>query len=117
MHELLFRNSVSKDKKRTELFSSELMENTGAVQELEKKTVYAVKEILEFTDPFDLELFLNQKKKEGAPPQTFIIRNRNTRQRKDKVLYKVVGSQYVVLGDKVFVLQSSQYVKKTIAYK
>jgi len=117
MRELLIKNSISKDKKRTELFLSERFEKGEIIQEIEKRTVYKVKEILEFADVFDLELFLNRKKNEDSFLQRFIVRHRATRAGREQFIYKIVGEQYVIAKDKVFILKVSQYVKKTILLK
>ncbi len=117
MRELLVKNRISKDKKRGELFLSEHYEKEDVIQEIEKKTVYKVKEILEFTSISDLELFLNQKNKDGVPTQRFIIRNRDAKTGTLKVTYKITGEQCVVLNEKVVIVKVSQYVKKTIISK
>ena len=117
MRELLVKNFVSKDKRRTELFLCEHYENNGIVQEIEKKTVYRLKEILEFTDIFDLELFLERKKADIALRQKFVIRHQSKKTGTEKFIYKVVGDQYIVLSDKVVIFKMSQYVKKIIIHK
>ena len=117
MRELLFKNLVSKDKKRTELLLSEHFEGEGIVQDIEKRTVYRVKEILEFTDTSDLELFLSQKNKENSTSRRFIIKSRTTRTATSKFIYKIIGEQFVVLNDKVFRLEVSQCLKKVIIHK
>ena len=117
MRELLLKNYISPDKKRSELLLTEYFETEHSVLNFEKKTVYKVKETLEFTDIFDLELFLSQKKKEEIPPQTYIVKSRDKRKGRIKVLYKTVGIQHAVLGDKVFVVEVSQFVRKIVEHK
>lgn len=117
MRELLLKNLISRDKKRSELFLSEHFEKDGIVQDFEKRTVYRVLEILEFTDTVDLELYLTQKKKEDSDVQTFIIKSKNRRDGISRFIYKVVGHQYVVLADKIYVMKVSQYIKRTASLK
>ena len=114
MRELLLKNFVSKDKRQKELFLSEHFESEGIAQDFEKKITYTVVDILEFTDTLDLELFLEQKKKEDLI-QTYVVKARNTRAGINKFIYKIVGEQYVVFADKVFVLKISQYIKRVAA--
>jgi len=114
MRELLFKNCVSKDRRKTELFLSEHLEKDGIAQDLEKKISYAIKDILEFTDICDLEVFLQQKAEDDHAVQTFIISNYNTKTGMARFIYKIVGEQYLVLGDKILVLKVSQYIKKTM---
>ena len=117
MREILVRNLVSNDKRRKELFLSECFENEGKLHEIEKRTVYKVKAILDFTSEFDLHLFIDQKLKEESNTQRFIIRKHDKRSGRDGLFYKVTGEQFVMLKDKVLILKVSQYVKKTIIHK
>ncbi len=111
MHELLLKNKTSNDKRRSELFLSEHFEKDHVIQDVEKRIVYAIKEVLEFTDPVDLVAFLEQKKKQDKTPQVFLIRSHNTKEGINKYIYKVVGEQVVVLDDKIFILKVSHYLK------
>ncbi|MFA5059233.1 MAG: hypothetical protein WC676_01215 [Candidatus Omnitrophota bacterium] len=117
MRELLFKNLVSKDRKRTELFLSEHLEKDGLAQHVEKRTVYKIKEILEFTQPADLQLFIDQRKKDAHQPQTYIIRTIDKKQATEKYICNMVGLQYAVLGDKIYVLEVSQGIKKIMTYQ
>jgi hypothetical protein len=117
MRELLVKNLVSKDKKRKELFLSEHFEKEGVIQEIEKRTVYRIKAILEFTDISDLELFLNQKSKEDFAEQRYVIKNRSNKSGIYKFIYKILGTQYVVLDDRIIVVFVSQYMKRTLFMK
>ena len=114
MRELLFKNFVSKDRRKTELFLSEHFANNGFAQDLEKRITYRIKEVLEFTDIFDLELFLKQKSAQDTPSHTFIVRNQNSQRGTAKIIYKILGEQYLVVGDRIVIVKVSQHVKKTI---
>ncbi len=113
MREMVLKNLISDDKRRREIFVSERTERQNFIQALEKKSVYVVKEVLDVTQNFDLELFLLQKKSEGCfkPAKTFIIKIHDTHEGKDKFIYKVIGDQYLVLNDKIFLLGVVQYLK------
>ncbi len=117
MRELLFKNSLSCDKKRSELFQTEYFETENSILNFEKKTTYMVKDILEFTDIFDLELYLAQKKKKEIPPQTFIVKNCDKRKARIKIIYKTLSHQHVVLGQRIFVLKVVQFIRKTVSFK
>ena len=117
MRELLFKNNISSDRKRSELLQTEYFETDNSVLNFEKKTTYMVKDILEFTDIFDLELYLSQKKKEALTPQTFIVKNRDKRKGRIKIIYKTLSRQHVVVGQKIFVLKVVQMIRKTVSYK
>lgn len=113
MREMLLKNLISEDKRRREIFVSEHTQRENLIQDLEKKSVYVIKEVLDVTQDCDLELFLHQKKTEGLfkPAKTFIIKIRDTKQERVKFIYKVLGDQYVVLEDKIYLLGVVQYFK------
>lgn len=107
------KNLISEDKRRRELFICEHSERDNIIQDIEKKTVYAVKEVFDVTSEFDLELFLRQKKTEGLfkPAKTFIVKIQDTKEGRTKFIYKVLGEQYIVVEDRVFLLGVTQYLK------
>ncbi len=113
MREMVLKNMISEDKRRRELFCAEHSQRNNCTQDIEKKSIYAIKEILEITQDFDLELFLKQKKEKGLfkPTKTFIVKIQNTKEAKVKFIYKAFGDQYIVSGDKIFILNVAQYFK------
>ncbi|GEM_PF-1855675 len=117
MHELLFKNRISPDKKQRELFLSEHFEKPNYSQDIEKKTIYKVKQVLEFSDPKDAELFLNKESAHNPHVERFIVKSRSKKDATDKFIYKIIGNQYVLLKDKIIVLKIVQYVKKTFTYR
>ena len=96
---------------------NEHYEKEGVIQEIEKKTVYRIKSVLDFTNIADLDLFLEQKKRENAAPSRFLIRSRDKQTGTTRFFYKIVGEQFVLLKDKVIVMKVSQYVKKIVTRK
>ncbi len=113
MRKLLFKNTKSLNKKRSELFFAEHVQRGTITQDIEKRTVYRIKEILEFTDSLDLALFLDAKK-DDTKPQTFIINSLNTKKLVKTYTYKVIGEQLVVINDKVIILKVTYCYKRTI---
>ncbi len=113
MREMVMKNLISEDKLRRELFVSERTEGKNLVQDLEKKSTYVIKEILDVTQDCDLQLFLQQKKTQGLfkPAKTFIVRIQDSKEGKVKFVYKVLGDQYIVVKDRIFLLGVTQYLK------
>jgi len=113
MRELVLKNLRSNDKRRKEIFLSESCERKGCLQKLEKRSVYFVKDVMQITDNFDLELYLDQKRNEGMlhPKQTEVIKTHNSKEAKDKFTYKVWGDLYAVLDNKVYLVGLTQYLK------
>lgn len=113
MKELLVRNFASPNKRKREFLTSEYRHQNGINQRIEKKTIYKVKEILQFTDCFDLELFLKRKKQEILP-QTFIVRSCKKEEGQIKIVRKTISEVYAILDDRIFVIQVSYRAKTTI---
>jgi len=96
---------------------SEHFEAQGIVQDFEKRIIYSVQQVFQYTDKKELEVFLNQKVQKDSPPQTFVIKTRDSKGKKETSIHKVTGLQYIVLKDKVVILKAIQLVKKTILIK
>ena len=114
MRKLLFKNRISPNKKRKELFMSEHLEDNGVSQDFEKRIIYAVQQVFEYKDKKDLEDFINTKVSKDLEPETFIVKERCTKDKTERVIHKVTGLQYVVLKEKVVVLKILQVIKRTI---
>ena len=115
MRELLFKNCISADKKRTELLLTEHLERKRFTLDIEKKTIHAIKSVLAFTHPGDLHNFLKEFKEDHFAPQIFMIKKFNSDKREKKILCKIVGDQVVVLRNFIIILKTTQYVKKIIS--
>ena len=113
MRELLLKNRISSDRKRKDILLLESYERGGCLQRLEKRLTYAVKDIVRINDDFDLEAYLDQKRKEGQlePRHTHIIKSRNSKASKDEFTYKVSGDIYTVSGDKLYLINLNQCLK------
>ncbi|MFC1593931.1 hypothetical protein ACFL38_01225 [Candidatus Omnitrophota bacterium] len=106
MREIVLKNLVSANKRKREVCISESMDESGMTQKMEKRTIYVVKEVLEITSDFDLQLFLLQRTKEGKlkPKQTFVTRVSSQDQAEEKFYYKVYGDTYTIVDDKIFLI-------------
>ena len=113
MREMVLKNLVSDDKKRREIFISESLNEQGAIQKLEKRTIYIIKEVLKVTPDFNLQLILNQRQNEGKmqPKQTYFTRISNSNKSEEKFIYKVYGDSYAMIDDKLFIIRLVQYLK------
>lgn len=112
MRELLFKNLISANRKRKELFMLEHFEEEGVVRELEKRFVYTIKDIFKYRRKKELEAYLNERVEKDSVPQTYIVRSYDSREAREKIIYKITEIQYIVFKDKVVVLQLTQNIKK-----
>ena len=114
MRQLLFKNFISKDKRKAELFLSEHFEQNGIIKEIEQKTVYRIKEILQFPHKTDLDLYLKRCPLFKSSVQRFIVRKRTPRQGTENYFYKTIANQHLVIQDKVVILSTIRYIKRTL---
>ena len=113
MRELVLKNLISPNKKRRAIFLSESYEKEGCLQKLEKRSVCVIKDIVQITDNFDIEAYLDRKKKDGKfnPQQTYIVKTHDSKKLRDKFIYKIQKDLYTVLDNKLYVARIVQNLK------
>lgn len=91
MRDLVFKNLTSADKKRRILSSSEILEKEGIRSTIRRHFVCIVKEVKE--------------KQEARPlPSLYILKERNTREQREKFSCRIKNSLYAVNKDKVYLI-------------
>jgi hypothetical protein len=91
MRDLLFKNLTSGDKKRKILVSSEVLDKQGIRSVIRRHFVCIVKEVKDTT-------------MERPLPQVHIVKEHNTRQRREHFFCKIKGSVYLASGGKLFLI-------------
>lgn len=91
MRDLLFRNLTSHNKKRRILASSEIMDKQGVRSIIHRHFVCIVKEI---------------KDKELAKPEPYlyVLKERNSREQREKFFCRIKGSLYAVHKGRLFLI-------------
>ncbi len=91
MRDLLFKNLTSDDKKRKILASSEIMDKQGVRSIIHRHFVYIVKEI---------------KDKQIAKPEPYlyVLKERNSREQREKFFCRIKGSIYAVHKGRLFLI-------------
>ena len=113
MRELLMKNQLSCNKRCHNIFFLEHFEKDGFIQDFERKTVCIIKDILEYTDTSDLKLFLSRRKQADPARQIYIVKSSDSLKGSCRLIYKMTGTHYVILRDKIYVFKVIQYVKKS----
>ncbi len=91
MRDLLFRNLTSCDKKRRILASSEITDKEGVRSVIHRHFVCMVKEI-------------NDKQVSKPAPYLYVLKERNSREQKEKFFCRIKGSLYAVHKGKLFLI-------------
>jgi len=91
MRDLLFKNLTSADKKRKILISSEVMDQPGVRCIIRRHFICIVKEI-------------KDTNKQRPLPYLYILKERNTREQKEKFFCRIKGSVYALSKGKLFLL-------------
>ena len=90
MRDLLFKNLTSNDKKRKILASSEIMDKQGVRSIIHRHFVYIVKEI--------------DKQISKPEPYLYVLKERNSREQREKFFCRIKGSIYAVHKGRLFLI-------------
>lgn len=101
MRDLLFKNLISEDKKRRMISSSEIVDKSGVRTIVRRHFIYFAKEIQD-----------NQTTKPS--PCLFVLKEHNTKEKKEKFYCRMKGSIYTVSGGHLFLVQFMHSLKITI---
>ena len=91
MRDLLFKNLTSNDKRRKIITSSETVENQGVRSVIRRHLVCIVKEV-------------KSASSEKTTPDIHVIRERNTREGREKFFFRIKGSVYAVSKGRLFLI-------------
>ncbi len=91
MRDLLFKNLTSNDKKRKIIASAEIVDKQGVRSIIRRHFICMVKEV--------------KDNRMGKPlPHLYVIKERNTREHKEKFFCKIKGSIYTIYNSKLFLI-------------
>lgn len=91
MRDLLFKNLTSPDKKRKIITSSEIVDKEGVRSVIHRHFVCIIKEI-------------KNSQIQRPLPYLYILKERNSRERKEKFFCRIKGSIYAVNNGRLFLI-------------
>ncbi|MDD5431798.1 MAG: hypothetical protein PHO70_02280 [Candidatus Omnitrophica bacterium] len=91
MRDLLFKNLTSADKKKRIISSSEITDNQGIHSIIRRHFICMVREVV-------------GAKLEKPLPYLYILKEHNTKERKEKFFCRIKSSTYVVSHGKLFLI-------------
>jgi len=102
MRDMLFKNLTSTDRKKRIIATSETVDKQGIRSIINRHFVCMVKEIK------DSEL-------EQPHPYLYVLKERNTKQQKEKFFCKIKGSLFAVCDDKLYLILFMHSLKIILA--
>lgn len=102
MRELVFKNLISKDKKRRDLYISEVDERNGVKTVTKRHSVYIIRESRKITDQNELIKWQKEKSVNCKKRHVFIFKKKDTKSKKDSFICDVVGKFYAVVKDELY---------------
>ncbi|MFH0738309.1 MAG: hypothetical protein V2A59_00405 [Candidatus Omnitrophota bacterium] len=91
MRDLLFKNLTSNDKKRRIIATSEVTQKQGVRSTIHRHFVSIVKEV-------------KDKQPEKPASYIYVLRERNTREQRERFFCRIKGSMYMVNNGKLFLI-------------
>ncbi|MFH1782681.1 MAG: hypothetical protein ABH848_03595 [Candidatus Omnitrophota bacterium] len=96
MRELVFKNLTSIDKKRRDLYISEVIENNGVKTITKRHSVYIIGKPADMNSQKGLESTSQTVSKSPSKRHVFIFKKHDTKSKKDSFVCDVVGQFYAV---------------------
>lgn len=103
MRNLVFKNITSQDRTRRKIITAEIADREGVRSVIRRHFVYMVKEMQR--DPGDVQ----------PAPCVYIVKERNTREQKERFFCKIKGSVFVVKGGRLFLVNFIHSLKICLA--
>lgn len=91
MRDLIFKNLTSNDKRRRRIASSEIVNKEGVRSIIQRHFVYIVKEI-------------QDSQIQKPLPYLYVLKERNSREQREKFFCKIKGSIYAVSNGRLFLI-------------
>jgi hypothetical protein len=98
MRDLLFKHLTSDDKRKRVICSSEIVDKQGVRTIVRRHFIYFVREVEN-----------NQVEKQA--PYLFVLKERNTKQRKEKFYCRMKGSVYAVCKGRLYLIHFMHSLK------
>lgn len=104
MREILYKNLTNIDNRKRDLCIREVVEKGGITARVEKRCIYFVRDIICIKDPSDVECLKSLRETNDARKKRHfhVIRKHNSDTGEDKLICKVAGTLYAVMGRCVF---------------
>ena len=98
MRELVFKNLISEDRTKKDLYISEVVDKNGMRTVMTRHSIYKIGDHNKITNPEEITKWHSNQIRNNKR-QVFILKRRDTKLKKDIFACDVVGDLYVVVDD------------------
>ena len=106
MREVLFKNLTSVNGYKKDTFLKEQFEKDGVLAKAERRYFYFIKSVIKLKDDQEMQGWV--KEQENCPPAKkrhfYILKEHNNELGEDKLICKVAGTFYAVVGKKIYTI-------------
>lgn len=113
MREVLFKNLVSVNSRKKDIFLKEVFEKNGVTAKTERRCFYFIKEITDWSDQSDLQKWIDGHSNTCAQNKRHfhIMKAHSDELGEDRLICKIAGTFYVVSGKKIYTIGFLQAFK------
>lgn len=114
MRQILFKNLTSLNSRKKDIFLKEVFERNGLIAKTERRCFYFIKDITRLAGTEDLQKWLDsQSDKELCRNKRhfFIYKEHSDGKGVDKLICKIAGNFYAVVGSSVYHIAFLHYFK------
>ncbi len=106
MREVLFKNLTSVHSRKKDIFLKEVFEKDGVVAKTERRCFYFIKDITHLAAANDVKKWMNsQENPDTLNKRNFhIMKEHNDLLGEDKVICKITGTFYAIVGTNVYTI-------------
>ncbi|MDD5496003.1 MAG: hypothetical protein PHP46_02740 [Candidatus Omnitrophica bacterium] len=115
MREVLFKNLTSLSSRKKNIFLKEIFEKDGIKAKTERRCFYYIRDIMHMPQGEDLQNWINLQQAEQPLNKRhfYIFKKHNDALGEDKLICKILGTFYAVVGQDVYIIAYLQSFKIT----
>ena len=119
MREVVYRNLTSLNSRKKDIFLQEVFERDGVTAKTERRCLYFVKDIIHLDAPSDLQKWLTKQSESGTinKRQFYILKQHSDSPGEDKLLCKILGNFYAIVGNSIYIMAFLQSFKVRFSKK
>jgi len=106
MREVLFKNLTSINSRKKDIFLKEVFVKDGVTAKTERRCFYFIKDITRLNEAKELHKWVNSPDKVASAGKRHfhILRDRNDHLGEDKLICKITGTFYAIVGRNVYTI-------------
>jgi hypothetical protein len=113
MREVVYKNLTSISSRKKDIFLQEVFEKDGVTAQTERRCLYFIKDIVHLDAPGDMQGWIAKQGESGMinKRQFYIFKQHNASSGEDKLICKILGNFYAIVGNLIYVIAFLQSFK------